>query len=78
MDADKLFKALGYELTIEEEVNGLRYIYEKGTLDPKRIILSTYNNIKYIYADENGYDSVPITLEEWKAINKKCEELGWI
>lgn len=33
---------------------------------------------KQIRVEMSAGDSEPITMQELQAINKKCEELGWI
>lgn len=69
-EADKMLEKAGYE----------KYKYLEHTdfynKDIDKII--SFRNDKSI-AVFNSYDEIDsITMQELKAINKKCEELGWI
>lgn len=62
-EADKMFEKLDYKM--QKITNG--FVYCNGI---KKIIFDTlYRKIDILGS---------ITLEELKAIIKKCEELGWI
>lgn len=67
--ADEMFEELGYK----EEVKYREKVYEKDdkiitfNLEKKNIICNNFYD---------GYES--INMQELQAINKKCEELGWI
>ena len=70
--ADELFKELGYEKTRNNKDFEL---YKKND----------YNIIDFERDDKRFYKSAiydttsdGITMEELQAINKKCQELGWI
>lgn len=72
MEADKMFEKLGYENKTEIiENNNLTTIkYNKQNkyeiifrIDTKETIIEGFKGIE---------------IEELQAINKKCEELGWI
>ena len=71
-EADKMFEELGYR-KIQVERNSIVYINIKYNekiefdLDYKQIICET-----------NIGTSFPLTMQELQAINKKCEELGWL
>ena len=64
-EADKLFEELGY--MIDENEN--RTIY-----DNRNINIIFDKETKTINTDE----AITFNMQELKAINKKCEELGWI
>ena len=74
-EADKMFEKLGYgkkeliEIVIYENKND-----EEIYIDKKQRIV-----IKEAYLSSlNIYEAREITMQELQAINKKCEELGWI
>lgn len=72
-EADKMFEELGYEY-IEHiyQYGGNVYDYKNDKID------------KWIRFNENDREVIFVTrkssysMEELKAINKKCEELGWL
>ena len=71
-EADKLFKDLGYK----KEDYSPNVIYYTNIFNDD--IYYTFNkNTKKFYFIEYG-EAGDISMEELKAINKKCEELGWI
>lgn len=71
-EADKLFKDLAYK---KEDYNPDVIYYTNIFNDD---IYYTFNkNTKKFHFIENG-EAGDISMEELKAINKKCEELGWI
>lgn len=86
-EADKLFEKLGYELfDIKICPHSFRYIKKIDKFRTKEIILEKASKrvtICYYKIDVNGnmeaLDLVEyhFTMQELKAINKKCEELGW-
>ena len=71
-EADEMFEALGYKqkdvLNVRKEKVGISF----GNVRTWEII---------DFDDKNKTFTKPftgITMEELKAINKKCEELGWL
>ncbi len=76
MTADEMFEALGYkEIKWAKDFKD-EIVYRKYTdyeicfeCDSKNIAVGT----KRV---SNNY--IPLDMEELKAINKKCEELGWL
>lgn len=69
-EADRLFEELGYE----------KYEYLKHTdyWQEKTEKIISFRNDKSV-AVFNTYDGFKaITMQELKAINLKCKELGWI
>ena len=70
MTADEMFKVLGYE---KVEENKSFIIYEVGT-SQIRFVLKLK---KFRVCDD--LDIFKYTsMEELQAINKKCEEMGWL
>lgn len=71
MKADKMFKELGYEK--QKDYFGLIYRNKNN-----------YAEITFDFGDEticasiDDDESVYLSMEELQAINKKCEELGWL
>lgn len=71
MTADEMFDELGYE---KREIFGGFKFYK----DNDNTIIFDEANKSFIKQGEYGDYCDDITVEELKAINKKCEELGWI
>lgn len=77
MTADEMFEDVNY--TKYEDKDKCKYTYDEGGLQMniefylrgKTIILSMYDE------DEKRYYSPELTMQEFKAISKKVEELGW-
>lgn len=67
MNAEEMFKKLGYEKVKFGRLGN--FSYERFS-DDKYFIFDL--NSKEIYVCEDC-----ITVEELRAINKQCEELGW-
>lgn len=69
--ADKLFEELGYEkgeIGIFIQFNNI-----------KKLISITFNIEEKTVSKCKGYnEAIPITNKELQAINKKCQELGWL
>lgn len=74
--AREMFEALGYAM-IENNDDGIAYA--KGD---SRIIFYKIDNLKSVSAINLdvmfGDLEHCITMDELKAINKQCEELGWL
>ena len=71
-EADKLFEELGYEVSNSEFVEELNTT-TNTVVDNGYIQIIFYNN------ETIGIDADDImNMQELKAINKKCIELGWI
>lgn len=68
--ADELFKELGYEIWTNDKGT----VFYKG--ENKNIIFDKY--AKEICLSDKTELGVDITMKELQAINKKCQELGWI
>lgn len=71
-EADKLFEELGYE---KEEYNPDVIYYTSNILDT--IYFAFNKNTKKVCFIENN-EAGDISMEELKAIQMKCDELGWI
>lgn len=72
MNADEMFEKLGYKIIIK---NG-NYIKYKKDDDNVYYFL---NDVREYYKS-GEYDGMcgNTTMQELQAINKKCEELGWL
>ena len=68
-EADEMFEKLDYKKI--EKSNKIIYREKMGLLIPIAEIVF-YKNNKWIRVNFN------LDMQELKAINKKCEELGWI
>lgn len=81
MSAKEIFESLGYETLYEFDT--YMYYTKPLTLNPEyekdwehlefNLIEKTINKT---YGDDNSVSD--ITLDELKAINQQCKELGWI
>lgn len=79
-EADKLFQELGYdkkyyykETELYEEVESYK--------DSKKcncIQFDIFNKTFCKFNADDSEDDLDFSMQELKAINKKCEELGWI
>lgn len=70
--ADELFEELGYKKCLDDE----RFIKYRRPYDNDYIIIDKVakdflKNFDFAYWK-------PVNMQELQAINKKCEELGWI
>lgn len=82
-EANKLFEELGYK-KIEDKYNidfNKRYNFTNGDKIQERIRFCKLD--KYIHIENFNFNSGIsfgkfLDMQELKAINKKCEELGWI
>lgn len=68
--ADKMFEELGYE----KKQNEQWLVYTNDILQRDIDINLNRQTIEV----NNGHESSLFTMQELKAINKKCEELGWL
>lgn len=72
-EADKLFEELGYKKYINDLGNIEFYKYQTVLCENDDIqIIRFYNNSKDFWSNHL------VTMQELQAINKKCEELGWV
>lgn len=72
--ADKLFEELGYEKYISDKYLGYyKYDEQNNTMCILFILNKKAIAIKY-----DGSNTPAIIIDELQAINKKCQELGWI
>lgn len=70
-EADKIFEELGYKIVN----NNLILVYRKQQEDSTKDYISFYLEAKTLEVQKFWCG---ITMQELQAINKKCEELGWI
>lgn len=81
MKAKYMFEKLGYKLANDCEY----YLFYEKTLKENTEYENDYLHISFEKKDKAfiktyGNDNSPeiITMEELQAINKQCEELGWL
>lgn len=74
LTADEMFEKLGYK---KQDGDDCWLEYYKNSYERTKIIEFELNE-HYIFVQTNEGDSMPTSLKELKAINKKVEELGWI
>lgn len=75
MTAREMFKKLGYRISTDIDM----IKYSKKLDDTFYWIEVIFDLLeKEIVLDDNGYEAYIITCALLKAINKQCEELGWI
>lgn len=78
MNADEMFEKIGYKKIAETgygEETPYRIKYKKDD-DNVYIFYKRYKT----YSKTGEYDGMcgNVTMQELQAINKKCEELGWL
>lgn len=74
MNAEEMFKELGYKRNVEKEK--IIYLIEtKGSFYYQEII---FNLLQKVIVIDGNFLEVAIENTLLKAINKQCEELGWI
>jgi hypothetical protein len=77
MNAKEMFKKLGY---IELEKSNSYVVYNKFLAQEERYIIEFHNNDKTFSKYKNRYGNIRdlfINFDEFKAIQKQIEELGW-
>lgn len=74
-EADKLFEELGYKQQEDELFADYSKRNEEYDFDMDSI---TFNKNDKTFDACSGYELKGITMQELKAINKKCLELGWL
>ena len=74
--ADKMFEKLGYKKY--DSLQTCRYVRYCNIVNGEKeyIIFSKNKTVRFQYL--YTHVSKNITMEELQAINKKCQELGWI
>ena len=74
LTADEMFEKLGYEILFKDK-NIIQYEFEGKYMDNEiRFDLKG----KTVLKEYSTGESQEISIQELQAINKKCEELGWI
>ena len=74
-EADELFEKLGYNKIIENEKT-IQYEFEGAFYIDREIRFDL--NAKTIIKEYSNGESQEITIQELKAIDLKCKELGWV
>jgi len=72
--ADKMFEELGYKK--EKYDKGIMFYMPIQNFDDKTQAIKFYND-KTIIKHSDNFQAEDITMQELKAINMKCKELGW-
>ncbi len=76
--ADKMFQDLGFEKMRDNNLEALYYSCERLLGDKFETTILFPKATKMVMKKINSRSGVGITIEELKAINKKCKELGWL
>ena len=80
--ADKMFEELGYEAEEMKDkwdrVWGISYKEKKRWVEIQIDYIDAEICVGTININDRDSEPVFIGIQELKAINKKCEELGWI
>lgn len=75
-EADKLFKKLGYKkYTSEDCVMYMKDLFMITFIMPNKSFITEYKQGDYNFPKIRPFE---VEMQELKAINKKCLELGWI
>lgn len=74
MTAKEMFEKLGYQ---KNKRNGMFYLIYKKKIDGEfcYVVFDIYDKTFYV---EYDYEAMNISMQELKAINKQCQELGWL
>lgn len=79
--ADELFEELGYEKIDSNKIKHIRYIRLINKTTKENINFhKNFKKVEVYFYDIEDYEELikPISMQELKAINLKCKELGWI
>ena len=79
MTADEMFEEIGFEKVKDTDIE-VQYDYNATIMGDKlthTILFAKISRIIFSYNKNNG-DRIGIGIQELQAINKKCEELGWL
>ena len=74
LTADAMFENLGYEKIIEG--TKIEQYEKEGPFFDKEIIFNLLD--KYVTIELGTGESSNTNIQELRAINKKCKELGWL
>ena len=80
MSADEMFEKLGYTKVIDNETE-IRYEYKETIMGDKlihTILIAKVGKIVFSYRDDKNHQVMGFGIKELQAINKKCQELGWL
>ena len=76
---DEMFEELEFTKVRDNDME-IQYDYDKTIMGDKlthTILFAKISRIIFSYNKNNG-DRIGIGIQELQAINKKCEELGWL
>ena len=78
--ADEMFKELGYKVFVNNGFNLFEYVKHYELRPEKHIKFEMDRTITIAkkYENELAVNSDYITMQELKAINQKCKEMGWL
>lgn len=75
-EADKLFKELGYKkYTSEDCIMYMKNLFMITFIIPNKTFITEYKQGDYNFPKIKPFE---VEMQELKAINLKCKELGWI
>lgn len=75
-EADKLFKELGYKkYTSEDCIMYMKDLFIITFVIPNKTFITEYKQGDYNFPKIRPFE---VEMQELKAINLKCKELGWI
>lgn len=75
-EADKLFKELGYKkYTNEDCIMYMKDLFMITFIIPYKRFITEYKQGDYNFPEIRPFE---LEMQELKAINLKCEELGWV
>lgn len=81
-EADKMFEELGYKKVREDNDSfEIRFVKKFNIKRPRHIIFSVLDKEISVCEENNKELAVNrdyFSMQELKAINEKCKELGWI
>ena len=80
-ESDKLLEELGYEKIDNNKIKYIRFIRQVNKTTKESINFhKIFKKVEVYFYDFEDHQELtkPISIEELKAINLKCKELGWI
>lgn len=80
-EADRLFEELGYRKIDTNKIKHIRFIRQANKTTNESINFhKVFKKVEVYFYDFEDHQELtkPISMEEIKAINLKCKELGWI
>jgi hypothetical protein len=72
--AKEMFEELGYELFEEKDSRYITYVYHDRYIIQFDLIMQNF----YAYEDNMDMQYIGVDMKMLQAINKQCEEMGWL